>query len=445
MMIAWVGLVLGLLGADAAPVEADVQGFLSSADKAFLETMTQAVLTESRVGPGVKIGGTGPNTTGNTLIRPGGREDYPAFWIRDYAMSLEVGMITLEEQRHALFLTAKHQPDETITLATGSVLPPGSIPDHIGLGEVPIFFPGVLDDYAKQGGTQWGHLPCMDDEFFFVHMAAEYARQSATTDFLAEQVRGKPLIQRLEEAYAMPPSRPENGIVSVTAEARGVNFGFFDTVVHTGDLFFASLLKFRAAGELAELLEQTGAKEQAAKYREAARLLQAALLDTFSLKDGWFRASTGMSGQVDVWGTAFAVYIAALPAAREQEACAALTRAVREGTISWKGMIRHVPTDRDFSPNSAWEKCYAKKNTYQNGAYWDTATGWVCYAVAKEDRALAQRLAREYLAELREGDFRHGAAFGSPWECVHPEGGHRQNPIYLASVTTPLAAFRRIP
>ncbi len=429
------GLTLG--GAETVP-------FLAQDDMAFLEFMTKAVLAESRVAAGARVGGYGPNVTGNTLIRPGGREDYPAFWIRDYAMSLEAGLITLEEQRHALFLTAKHQPDEEISLPSGSVVPPGSIPDHIGFRDVPIFFPGVLDDYEKQGGAQWGKLPSLDDAFFFIHMAMEYARQSGESAFLREAVKGKPLLQRLEEAYAMPPAHPESGIVQVTAEARGVNFGFFDTVVHTGDLFFASLLKYRAAGELAELFGRLGETEKATKYQAAVSRLQQALVAVFSMEDGWFRASTGTSAQVDVWGTAFAVFIGALPAEREKQACAALTRAVREGTIAWRGMIRHVPTDRDFSPESAWEKCYARKNTYQNGAYWDTATGWVCYAVAKQDRALSRDLAKDYVAELREGDFRKGKDFGSPWECVHPEGNHRQNPIYLASVTGPLAAFRQI-
>jgi hypothetical protein len=60
------------------------------------------------------------------------------------------------------------------------------------------------------------------------------------------------------------------------------------------------------------------------------------------------------------------------------------------------------------------------------------------------DQAAATALAKDLIAELREGDFRKGEKFGSPWECFHPDKNHRQNPIYLASVTAPLDAFQRM-
>jgi len=119
----------------------------------------------------------------------------------------------------------------------------------------------------------------------------------------------------------------------------------------------------------------------------------------------------------------------------------ALTDAYREGTIAWQGQIRHVPTDLDFSEASAWETSYVPKNTYQNGAYWATPTGWVCAAIAKADEAAARRLAGEYIAALRADDFRQGEEFGSPWECMHPQGDHRQNPVYMTSVSLPLAVL----
>lgn len=413
-------------------------------DLAWLEAQTRAVFEESRVPAGATVAGVGPNTTGYTVIRPGGRNAYPAFWIRDYAMSLDVAMVTPEEQRHMLFLTALHQVDEETRLPSGSVLPPGSVPDHVAFGDVPIYFPGVLEDYEQQGGPQWGLYPCLDDQFFFVHMAWVYARTVKASEFLRESVRGKPLLQRLEEACAMPPSRADSGLVFAEENARGVNFGFFDTVVHTGDLLFCSLLKFRALRELADLCNLLGDKEEARAHLEAAARLSEAITATFVTDSGWLRASTGTSAQPDVWGTAFAVYIGALPPQIEQTACETLARALREGTIAWQGGIRHVPVNADFSATTAWEKAYADKNRYQNGAYWHTPTGWVCYAAAKADFAAAQALAEAYLAHLREDDFRNGPEHGAPWECLHPEENHRQNPVYLTSVSCPLAAFRRM-
>lgn len=435
--------ILGVLLAVAGGAEES--GMILDKDAMrFLREMTAAVLEASRVPPGVSVAGIGPNTTGAVLIRPGGRNAYPAFWIRDYAMSLESDLIPLDEQRHALLLTAAHQVDEETLLPSGSVLPPGAIPDHISFGGVPIYFPGILEDYEAQGGTQWGKIPCLDDHFFFVHMAAQYVRQAGASGILSEQIKGKPLIQRLEAAYAMPPSHAESRLVFTTEENRGVNFGFFDTVVHTGDLLFCSVLKYRAAHELAGLFDALGNAERAAHYRDEAVALSQAIEKTFATDSGWLRAATGLSAQYDVWGTAFAVYTGAVGGDAAQRAAQALADALRAGTIAWRGAIRHVPTDVDFGPNTAWERAYAQKNRYQNGAYWSTPVGWVCFAVAKTDQALAASLVNDFIAELREGDFRKGPAFGSPWECVHEEDEHRQNPVYLTSVSVPLAVFQRM-
>jgi len=414
---------------------------LSQDDRRFLEGMASDVLEASRVRPGEKVGSIGPNVTGGTLIRPGGRGCYPAFWIRDYAMSLECGMVSMEEQRHMLLLTARHQQDEEWTLKSGSIVTAGSIPDHISFGNLPIFYPGSLDDYEGQGGERWGKLPSLDDAFFFIDMAYRYVDEAESREILEENVDGKRLYQRLTEAYAMPPHQEETGLVYATEDRRGVTFGFVDTVTHTGDLFFCSLLKFRAARQLADLAAD---RDEARSWQAEADRLRDAIKRTFVTETGFLKASTDLSAQADVWGTAFAVYVGALDATDRTRACKALAHAYEEGHIAWRGQIRHVPTTGDFSDSTAWERALTKKNTYQNGAYWGTATGWVVYAIAQEDWDLASRLAKEFVQDLREIDFRKGPDFGGPWECMHPENNHRQNPVYLTTVTCPLAAFNRL-
>ncbi|MBM3288532.1 MAG: hypothetical protein FJY92_00125 [Candidatus Hydrogenedentes bacterium] len=417
---------------------------LNNDDWRFLREMTTAVLHASRVQDGEKVGAIGPNVTGGTLVRPGGRNSYPAFWIRDYAMSLDAGLVTPDEQRHMLLLTASHQQDTEWRLANGSVVPPGSVPDHISFGNRPIFYPGTLEDYEGQGGPRWGVLPSLDDAYFFIAMAHGYVRQTGDDALLASDVRGKSLVQRLDEAYRMPPSRTNTGLVYADDANRGVTFGFVDTIVHTGDLLFCSLLKFDAARQLAELFDAIDRPADAARYRADADRIRAAIGATFPLDSGLYRASTGKSAQPDVWGTAYGVYIGAFDDPRTRAACRALADAYRAGTLAWRGNIRHVLTTDDFSAETAWEVTDVAKDRYQNGAYWGTPVGWVCYAIAQADWPAAQQLAREYVQELRDGDFRKGPAFGSPWECMHPAGDHKQNPVYLASVTAPLAAFERI-
>ena len=68
-------------------------GIIDKEDLSFLENITMAVMDSSRIYPQQSIPGFGANKTGGVLVRPAGRTTYPAFWIRDYAMSLETGFV----------------------------------------------------------------------------------------------------------------------------------------------------------------------------------------------------------------------------------------------------------------------------------------------------------------------------------------------------------------
>ena len=78
---------------------------LNSADFNYLKGLTSDVMDSARIYSGQIISNDfGANSTGITLIRPGGRDSYPAFWIRDYAMSIETGFVTNEEQKKNAFI-----------------------------------------------------------------------------------------------------------------------------------------------------------------------------------------------------------------------------------------------------------------------------------------------------------------------------------------------------
>lgn len=402
----------------------------------FLTELAREVVEAARVRPGERVGTGAANATGGTLIRPGGGDCYPAFWIRDFALSLACGLIPAEEQRHALLLTARTQAATDRQLPSGSRIPRGAVADHILFDGTPIFFPGTYDP-ENQGGA-WGRLPAFDNHYCFVEMAWQYVRQTGDRDVLREDVNGLPLCDRLELAFGVPPTDSGSELVACGEADRGVSFGFMDAIVQTGSLLFASLLRRQAARQLAEL---TGKPH----YARIADAIAAALPATFPTTGGLLRASTGLSAQPDVWGSAYAVYTDAVTGPVRNNIGRALANAYRAGTLAWRGNIRHLLTTDDFGPATAWERLVqpTPRNHYQNGAYWGTPTGWVCAAIASVDAAAARQLADEYLADLRQHDFRQGGSHGAPWECLHPDGNHRQNPVYMTSVTVPLAAFLR--
>lgn len=433
------GLMLAI-GTNGQQVESKT--LLSKSDFEFLEGLTRDVLESSRIYPGQKISPDfGGNNTGGVLIRPGGRTCYPAFWIRDYAMSLESGFVTDEEQKHMLLLTASTQCDQSWITKAGSMIPLGAIADHIRIDDSkPIFYPGTYD-FNNQGGKNWGMVPPYCDQYFFIHMACYYVKTTSFTNFLLNEINGVRLIDRLEMAYKVPPTQQDGVIVYTTDDFRGVDFGFRDAIYITGNLCFPSLLKYRASVEMAELFELINRKDKAVVYRALAQRLKNEIPQLFSDHRGMLLASTGKSKQADVWSTALAVYLGVLEGERMKKASRFLSEAYKNGTLSSRGNIRHLLTCDDFNDSTAWESSLAGKNTYQNGAYWGTPAGWVCNAIAKVDVSAAKHLAKEYIDDLRAGDYRKGAEYGAPWECYNKD--NPQNAVYLTTVASPYIAFKQ--
>ncbi len=418
---------------------------LPKADLEFLRDMTRDVIEASRVRPGSNGRDGWPiiNTCGFTLIAPG-RHSYTAYWPRDFAMSLDSGFITPEEIRNHLLLTCRAQNDDSDrNLANGLHVPPWSIPDHINYDGQPVYYPGTYSSGHDQGQGACGRVPPIDDHYELVHIAHVYWKTTGDRAVFETKIRGLTVFERLVKAFDSPVIDPTTGLAETTEADRAVGFGFCDGESHTGKLLFASLLRYRAAGELAELARALGYPERIGNYQQAQRLIQANVVSTFADPEaigGWLRASTGLSHQADVWGTLFALHLSVLDRNSAAAARKTVAAAVRRRTIALEGGVRHVPTDMDFSPTTAWERSSCPVNTYQNGGYWHAASGWLIEALWNEDRTLALQVFAEMMAHLRAQDFRHDG--GAPWEVYGPNGQARQNSVYMASVALPYGILK---
>jgi hypothetical protein len=291
-------------------------------------------------------------------------------------------------------------------------------------------------------------LPPADDHYWFVHVAAALHRARRGTSFLSNRVDGMAVIDHLAEAFRSPTTDPDTGLFVTSDANRAVGFGFCDGIVHTGGVLFPSLLRHQAAGELAVLYAAMGRESEAERFREIQRRLAGSIEKMFGgvpSAGGWLVAATGSSRQADVWGTLYALHLGVLSPARAHAALDAVVAGVTNHTISIHGAVRHVPVGRDFSARSAWERTGEALNTYQNGAYWHTATGWLIEALWRADRSLARQVAREYVQYLRANDYRLGRGPQAPWECFHPPTGHTQNGVYMTSVTVPFAILKNLP
>jgi hypothetical protein len=421
---------------------------LPAADLEFLHDLTREVVEESRVPPGKRVADSPANTCGFTLIMPGGKGGYPAFWVRDFSMSLESGFIAPREMLDHLRLMAKCQNGpEARRLQHGLVVPPFAVPDHINFDGGAVFYPGTYSSGDDQGSGRYGILPPVDNQYEFVHTAWCLHRATGRTDFLDESINGLTLFRRLTAAFETPGVDAKTGMVATDAERRAVGFGFCDGICLTGKLLFPSLLRYRAAGELADLCSATARRDQAPAYRQIQERIATNLAPTFcepARVKGWLLAATGIGRQPDVWGTLYAIHLGVLRGPAVERALETITEAVRRQTIAFEGAVRHVPTNFDWSGTSAWEQTAGETlNTYQNGAYWHTPTGWLIAALRRHDPALAIQVFGDYIRHLRSNDFRLHQKPEAPWECFGPKG-YAQNGVYMTSVTLPWAILRSL-
>jgi hypothetical protein len=419
------------------------------ADLRFLNDLTRDVVEASRVRPGQRIGDSAINSTGITLIRPGGRACYPAMWPRDFSMSLDSGLITTDEAMQHLRLIAQLQNGpKPRKLRSGAVIGPFAIPDHINFDGSAVFYPGTMSAGEDQGGEPFGIAPPIDNNFEFIHIACWIQQKTHETAFLNEVIAGMPLHERLVRAFdAIGADETTGGMVTTAARNRAVGFGFCDIVYLTGAMLFPSLLRYRAAREITRLSAAFG-RELKPESAIIATTMASHFSRIFSdpAHRGWLLAATDIGRRPDVWGTCFALTLGVLDPDEARAARTAVTSAIHAGTITLHGAVRHVPTDADASATSAWDRVAPgfAVNTYQNGAYWHTPTGWLLAAIQKYEPVLARKLFEQFIAHLREQDFRKGPSFGAPWECFACGGAAKQNPVYMASVALPLGVLNSL-
>ena len=410
----------------------------TSADLDLLREVASAVLESAKVPAGARIPGGATNTTDCALRVPGGTQSYyPAFWIRDAAMMLGGGFVPAREIEGWVRVIAATQPGADGLRFGRLVIPGFSIPDHITMGGAACWYPGA---YTEQGNGDFGFLPPADDAFFFIQMAHEHWRLTRATTLFQSRVPTGWGNARVSEvcarAFDSVASDPATGlVVCESGEGRTrVDWGFCDTIRKSGLCLMPSLLRWKAARDLAEMYKAAGVSSEADRFRQQADQIRAALPGTFLRKattvDGTGAVSllsaTGLGQKDDVWASAYAVWLGVLPPDLERAVAWHLLALYEAGGTVVEGQVRHLPPAGEFG--GYWEEAKCERDTYQNGGYWATPTGWLIAALRKVSVPAADKLLHEYVAHLRANRDK-----GAPWEWIQPAKNLRVNGLYGSS------------
>ena len=170
-------------------------------------------------------------------------------------------------------------------------------------------------------------------------------------------------------------------------------------------------------------------------YANIAQRIKQRIIDTFYDADtGWFYSATGIGHQHDVWATAYAVFSGIT---QEPRVLSALCAAYENKTAVLNGYVRHILTNEDFSDSSAWESSLAALNTYQNGAYWATPTGWYAYSLYKYNGSID--ILEDFLLHTEKNADR-----GAPFEWTNEMGDKVSGLNYGTSGVLPYIGAEKI-
>jgi len=407
-------------------------------DLDFLRDIAGEVIRSSQVPAGGRIPNGPGNTTGHSLRLPGGTQNYyPAFWIRDAAMMLGGDFISADEIEGWVKVIAATQPGREGLRFGELQVPPFSIPDHITLAGEACWYPGA---YTEQGQGAFGFLPPADDAFYLIQMVWEQWRLTRRTSFFKSPIKTAWGEHRLSEvcvnAFDSVMADPRTGlVVCESTEGRTrVDWGFCDTIRKTGFCLMPSLLRWRAACDLAALFAAHRRQNEAKRFRAEARKIRASVLKEFyhplpassGRKTALMLSATGLGRKEDVWASAYAVWLRILPRDVELAVARRLLFLYETGGTVVEGQVRHLPPEGEFG--GFWEQAACEPGTYQNGGFWATPTGWLAASLRKVSRAAAASVLADYALHLRR--YR---TEGAPWEWIQPARNLRVNPQYAAS------------
>ena len=341
--------------------------------------------------------------SGVTLFTPDGVASYDALWLRDFAYMVEYAGDTITDS----------EIEGCVRFAIGGRRPEdGWMPDRIYADGLAVYAAGEVG--KPVGLANLDNTPFLT---FIIYELLNRVNASKARDLFEEW---SPDLSR--GLLAIP--RSKDGLVYSNPEHPHSPYGFTDTVAKTGELMMESVLLWRACRMMAQMCARFGKSAQL--WEEAAQSVEAALDVLYDAESGLFLAATQDCRQVDIWGSAYLLYVG-FPTRHEEQVLAGLRRRVDD--YVFEGQIRHL------FKGEYWQRLLidVPRETYQNGAYWATATGWIAWCLHRTDPAAAARVLRDVLHYFRqEGSF----------ECVNT--GYQKLGSFVVSATNVPGGLRRI-
>jgi hypothetical protein len=357
----------------------------------YLRETTQALLAGCRVRA----------DDGTMLYTPDGRGNYRAIWTRDFTYMVQSAgnLIPPEDIEAAIRFLIKGQRAD------------GWVPDRVRPDGLPVYVAGPEDQPLG--------LENLDNNPFLVILVDEYLKMAPPARRAGLLAEWQPAINRALRALPLGAS----GLVFNDPAKPHSPYGFTDNVCKTGELFMESLLYWDAL----KRTDRLRVFADTAELQRRISRIEAAMDIFWDPGQGAFLAATKDCRQVDIWGSLYALY-AGFPLGEKRPALLDFI-VQRLGDFCLHGQVRHLLAGEH------WHRLLVnvEPGTYQNGAYWATASGWLIWSLAQ----VRPNLAEQVLADLVQNFQVHGI-----FECINQ--GYQKLDTYVVSAANPYGALHRL-
>lgn len=365
--------------------------------KTYLKKLSEDLLQGSRV----------EAFDGTCLYTPDGVANYNALWLRDFSYMVE----------YAPSLIPKEDIIACIEYSIAHRRKDGWMPDRVtGEGK------GIYA--AGEAGAPIGEAN-LDNTPFLVYTVYSLSLSIEKQKFLPLLMSWLPY---LEQGLSLIPLSPDGLVFNEEAQPHSP-YGFTDTVCKTGRLYMESLLFWRACRMMEKFYSAyIENKEKALFYASMAENIEKNIHILKESSLGVYYAASSCCRQIDLWGMAYMIYINFPITESEKESILTFLVSKYEDYI-YQGQVRHL------LKGEYWERLLIEieHETYQNGAYWATATGWLAYCLAQKSPVLAQKTIMDVVACFKnQGSF----------ECINK--GYKKLPSFVVSATNVYGGLCRL-
>lgn len=385
-----------------------------------LQTLALPLLQAMRLPPNGKRG-TLLNRTGTDLLLP--YDQSPRFRVADLALLAQTGLLSSKEIEGWIRLLARLQNGGSpLRFAGGLSVPAYSMPDWVAPDGTACWFPDAKGG-GEQGTGAFGHLPPADGAYWFLLLVQAAITQRGEPNLLrarfATSQGSLPLWQIAENAFNSIEADKTTGLVAVggTPEDARVDWVFADHVQKAGFCLMPSLLRLQAAQILANLFSAIDDAVRARDYQSIAERIRASLVSTFYVPlgqvngqdTGLLLSATRRGRKEDVWASAYALVLQALPSDIGNAVARHLDQLYKAGGLTLQGYVRALPPSGSYG--GYWEATTDAPDEGENGGYWGFPVGWLAVAIAQTDRPAAIQILQQYTDSLEKE-----LSSGAPWE-----------------------------